>query len=66
MSVKYWETIGERLMKAGWSWGYVRFVQNGRYIDCVDAHRGDGKRYVIWSDDKLSAYLELEKVLKGR
>jgi hypothetical protein len=27
----------------------------------VDAHRGDGERYVVHSDEKLSAFVELER-----
>ena len=29
----------------------------------VDAHKGDGKRYIVQSDELLSAFLELEKTL---
>jgi len=65
-AVKQWETIGEKLRKAGWTWGYVRFVRNGQYIDCIDAHRGDGKRHIVWSDDRLRAFLELERLVNGR
>jgi hypothetical protein len=28
---------------------------------CADAHRGDGKRYVVRSDEKLTAFVELER-----
>jgi hypothetical protein len=35
---------------------------NGRTIFVVDAHYGDGKRFVARSDDKLTAFLELERV----
>ena len=27
----------------------------------ADAHRGDGKRFVVHSDEKLSAFVELER-----
>jgi hypothetical protein len=27
----------------------------------ADAHRGDGKRFVAHADDKLSAFLQLER-----
>ncbi len=37
-----------RLSKAGWSWGCVSAVDScGRTILVVDAHRGDGKRFVV-------------------
>jgi hypothetical protein len=64
-TVKQWETVGEKLRQAGWTWSYVRFVRNGQYIDRIDAHRGDGKRYIIWSDDRLRAFAELEHLLTG-
>jgi hypothetical protein len=31
-----------------------------RTIWIVDAHRGDGKRYVVRADEKLTAFIELE------
>jgi hypothetical protein len=34
---------------------------NGRTIWIADAHRGDGKRYVVHADEKLSAFVELER-----
>jgi hypothetical protein len=33
---------------------------NGRTIWIADAHRGDGKRFVVCADEKLTAFLELE------
>jgi hypothetical protein len=33
---------------------------NGRTIWIVDAHRGDGKRFVVRADEKLTAFVELE------
>jgi hypothetical protein len=30
----------------------------------VDAHRGDGKRFVARSDEKLTAFLELEAAIR--
>jgi len=38
---------------------------NGRTIFVVDAHRGDGKRFVVRADEKLTAFLELERVTKA-
>jgi hypothetical protein len=50
-----------RADKAGWSWGCVSAVDsNGRTIWIADAHRGDGKRFVVRADEKLTAFLELE------
>jgi hypothetical protein len=35
---------------------------NGRTIWIVDAHRDDGRRFVVRSDEKLAAFLELERI----
>jgi ATP dependent DNA ligase domain len=48
--------------KAGWSWGWVSGVDSpGRTIFVADAHRDDGKRFVVTADEKLTAFLELER-----
>ena len=36
--------------KHGWRWA-------------VDAHRGDGRRYIVESDELFSAFLEMEATL---
>jgi hypothetical protein len=57
--VKYWEIIADNLSKAGFSWGYVSAIDaNGRTIWIADAHRDDGKRFIVRPDDKLTAFLE--------
>jgi hypothetical protein len=59
--VKYWEIIADNLSKAGWSWGCVSAVDScGRIIFGADAHRDDGKRFVVLADEKLTAFVELE------
>jgi hypothetical protein len=61
--VKCWEIIADNLSKAGWSWGWVSAIDStGRTIRIVDAHRDDGKRFVVRSDEMLSAFLELERI----
>ena len=46
--VNYWEIIADNLKKAGWSQGWVSAIEsNGRTIWIVDAHRNDGKRFVV-------------------
>jgi len=63
--VKYWEIIADNLSKAGWSWGCVSAVKaQGRTIWIVDAHRGDGKRFVVRADEKLTAFVELESAVR--
>jgi hypothetical protein len=56
--VKYWETIANRLKKAGWSLGWVSAIDSeGRTIWIVDAHRGDGRRFIVRADEILSAFI---------
>jgi len=38
---------------------------NGRAIWIADAHRDDGKRFVVPSEEKLTAFLDLERVILG-
>jgi hypothetical protein len=38
---------------------------NGRTIWIVDAHRGDGKRFVVHADELLTAFLELEAAIRA-
>ena len=60
--MKYWEIIADRLNKAGWSLGWVSAIDSqGRTIWIVNAHRGDGRRFIVHSDEKLSAFVELER-----
>jgi hypothetical protein len=35
---------------------------NGQTIWIVDAHRDNGRRFVVRSDEKLAAFLELERI----
>jgi hypothetical protein len=59
---RYWEIIPGNLKKAGWRCGCMSAVDSqGRTIWIVDAHRGDGRRFVVHSDEKLSAFVELER-----
>jgi hypothetical protein len=64
--VRYcWEIIADNLSKAGWSWGCVATVdREGRTIWIADAHRDDGKRFVVHADEKLTAFLELESTIR--
>jgi hypothetical protein len=60
--VKYWELIAENLKKRGWSLGWVSAIDSqGRTIWIVDAQRSDGRRFIVHADEKLSAFVELER-----
>jgi len=64
--MKYWEIIADNLSKADWSWGCVSAVDSsGRTIFSVDAHRDDGKRFVVRADEKLTAFVELEAAIRN-
>ena len=57
--MKYWEIIADRLKKAGFCLRWVSAVDSeGRTIWIVDAHRDDGKRFIVHADEKLSAFVE--------
>jgi hypothetical protein len=65
--IKYWEIIADNLTKAGWSWGCVSVVDSRRRtIFVADAHRSDGKRFVVRADERLTAFGELESAICGR
>jgi hypothetical protein len=37
---------------------------NGQTIFVADAHRDDGKRFVVHADEKLTAFVELERIIR--
>jgi hypothetical protein len=58
------EITADNLSKAGWSLGCLSAVdRDGRTIWIVDAHRGDGQRFVVQADEILTAFLELERAI---
>ena len=64
--MKYWEIIADNLSKAGWTWGCVATVdREGRTIFVADARRGDGQRFVVHADEKLTAFLELKSTIRA-
>jgi hypothetical protein len=63
--VKFWEVIADKLSKAGWSWGCVSAIDsNGRTIWIADAHRDNEKRFIVTADEKLRAFLVLQRVTR--
>ena len=63
--VKHWEIIADNLSKAGWSWGCVSALDlAARTIWITDAHRDNGKRFVVHADEKLTVFLELESAIR--
>ena len=60
--MKYWENIDDDLSKAGFSWGCVSTTHSrGQTIFVADPHRDDGNRFIAHADDKLRAFIELER-----
>jgi len=52
---RYWEIIANNLKKRGWSLGWVSAIDSeGRTIWITDAHRDNGKRFVVRADEKFS------------
>jgi hypothetical protein len=65
LAVKYWEIIADNFKKRGWSLGWVSAIDSrGRTIWIVDAHRSEGKRFVLRANEKLTAFLELESAVE--
>jgi len=63
--MKYWEIIADNLSEAGWCLGWVSAVDlKGRTIWVTDAHRDNRNRIVVHSDEKLTAFLELERATR--
>jgi hypothetical protein len=60
--MKYWEIVADKLSAAGWSWGYCSAVTWDGWRWIVDAHR-EGRRYIVHSNELLSAFLELKAML---
>jgi hypothetical protein len=54
--IKYWEITGDRLGKSGWTWGCSFHIDStGRVLFTSDAHRDNGKRFIVRADEKLTA-----------
>jgi hypothetical protein len=43
---------------------FVPIDSNGRTVWIADAHRDNGKRFVVHADEKLTAFLELEAAIR--
>jgi len=58
-----WKIIADNLHDAGWSLGWVSAInREGQTIRIVDAH-GYGKRFIVRADEKLTAFVELERAV---
>ena len=62
--MNYWEIVAGTLSKAGWA-ASQRLIPNGRTIWIADAHRDDGKRFIVPADEKLTAFLEQKWAIRA-
>jgi len=53
--MKYWKSSLTKLSAAGWSSGYCSAVTKDGLRWIVDARKGAGRRYIVHSDELLSA-----------
>ncbi len=65
--MKYWEIIADNLRKAGWNCSCISSTdREDRQFWIVAAEReGDG-RFIVRADEKLTAFVELERVMRRR
>jgi hypothetical protein len=52
-------------LRRKWSATISKADSDGRTIWIADAHRGDGKRFVVRADEKLTAFVDLESAMRG-
>jgi hypothetical protein len=63
--MRYWEIIADKLSASGLSWGCSSEIDaTGRVLHTADAYCKEGKRFTVIADDKLTAFLELERVTR--
>jgi hypothetical protein len=64
--VNYWQIIADHLSATGWSWGVTSAIhEQAGQVFIVDAHRADSPaRFIVRSDQLLTAFLELEQQLR--
>jgi hypothetical protein len=61
--MKCWEIVADKLSAAGYTWGYCSAVTRDGWRWIVDAYSNDARRFIVHSDELLSAFLELESRL---
>jgi hypothetical protein len=58
--VQYWETIANKLRRAGRNYGCLSSTdRDGRQFWVVAAEHEDAGRFIVRADEKLTAFLEL-------
>ena len=65
VKVRCWATIADNFSTSGLSWGCSPQIDaTGRVLYTADAYRDHGKRFTVIADDKVAAFLELERVTR--
>ncbi len=63
MAKSDWAIIAQNVSKAGFSWGCSSEMDStGRVLYTADAYSRDGRRFIVLSDDRFTALLELERL----
>jgi hypothetical protein len=63
---RHWETIADNLSKAGFSWGCSSEMDStGRVLYTAEAYSRDGRRFIVLSEERLTAFLELESAIRA-
>ena len=65
-AVKYWEIIADKSQQSRLEFGlgFSRGFQRANDLVCK-ALRGNGKRFVVHADEKLTAFVELESAIRA-
>jgi len=63
--MKYWEYRRQQSQQSRLELGgcVATVDSRGQTIFVADAHRDDGKRFVVRTDEKLTAFVELESAI---
>ena len=65
-AVKYWKIIIENLRNAGWNCSYISSTDHeGRQFWVAAPERDGAGRFVVSTDEKLAAFVELESAIRA-
>jgi hypothetical protein len=65
-SINFTDLGRHNLSKAGWSWGCISSTDHeGRQFWVVTSERDDAGRFIGHAHEKLTAFLELESVIRA-
>ena len=64
MTPTYTDIMAREIHAAGWSWGTVSYVQDGRQMHVADARHVDGWRCIARAESELTALVELREMIR--